>query len=123
MLVALALILSGDHGAALADGSDRIRPYEANPHYWQYKGEPVLLLGGSWQDNLFNHPVGLEKHLDVLKSVGGSYVRNVMSHRNAGNVFAHKQVNGKFDLDQCDPSGPGSASLLRLDTGHAPLPL
>lgn len=26
---------------------DRIRPYEKNPRYWQYRGEPVLLLGGS----------------------------------------------------------------------------
>ena len=26
---------------------ERIRPYEENPWYWQYRGEPVLLLGGS----------------------------------------------------------------------------
>ena len=25
----------------------RMRPYSKNPHYWQYKGEPVLLIGGS----------------------------------------------------------------------------
>jgi len=31
--------------------SDRIRPYEKNPRYWQYKGQPVLLLGGSKEDN------------------------------------------------------------------------
>jgi hypothetical protein len=85
---------------ALADNADRIQPYSENPFYWQYKGEPVLLLGGSWQDNLFNHPIGLQEHLDVLKSVGGNYVRNTMSHRNEGNVFAYQQVSGKFDLDQ-----------------------
>lgn len=84
----------------LADNADRIQPYCENPYYWQYKHEPVLLLGGSWQDNLFNHPVGLVQHLDLLKSVGGNYVRNVMSHRNEGNVFAYKQVDGKFDLNQ-----------------------
>jgi hypothetical protein len=78
----------------------RIRPYPQNPYYWQYKGKPVLLLGGSWQDNLFNHPIGLERHLDLLQSVGGNYVRNVMSHRNEGNVFAYQRVDGKFDLDQ-----------------------
>ena len=83
-----------------ADDAGRIRPYEADAHYWQYQGKPVLLLGGSWQDNLFNHPKGLEEHLDLLKSVGGNYVRNVMSHRNLGNVFAYSQVDGKFDLDQ-----------------------
>ena len=74
-----------------------------NPFYWQYQGKPVLLLGGSWQDNLFNHPVGLERHLDLLKSCGGNYVRNVMSHRNAGNVFAYEQVGGTFDLNRWNP--------------------
>jgi len=97
-MVALAMIGAG--ALAQADDADRIRPYRENPFYWQYKGQPVLLLGGSWQDNLFNHPKGLERHLDVLKSVGGNYLRNVMSHRNVGNVFAYEQVNGKFDLDR-----------------------
>ena len=78
----------------------RIRPYAENPFYWQYQGKPVLLLGGSWQDNLFNHPLGLERHLDLLKSVGGNYVRNVMSHRNVGNIFAFDRVDGTFDLDR-----------------------
>jgi hypothetical protein len=85
---------------ALADDANRIQPYAENPYYWQYKDGPVLLLGGSWQDNLFNHPIGLEKHLDLLQSVGGNYVRNTMSHRNEGNVFAYGQVDGKFNLDQ-----------------------
>ncbi len=92
-----------------ANQSDRIQPYDENPYYWQYKGKPILLLGGSWQDNLFNHPIGLERHLDLLQSVGGNYVRNTMSHRNQGNVFAYIQragpgipleEDGKFDLDQ-----------------------
>jgi hypothetical protein len=80
---------------------DRIQPYPENPYYWQYNGDPVFLIGGSWQDNLFNHPTRLEEHLDRLKSVGGNYVRNVMSHRNIGNVFAYEQNDdGLFDLDQ-----------------------
>jgi hypothetical protein len=94
--------------SARADDADHIRPYSKNPYYWQYQGKPVLLLGGSWQDNLFNHPIGLEQHLDLLVSVGGNYVRNTMSHRNQGNVFAYIQragpgipleEDGKFDLD------------------------
>ncbi|HUF64212.1 MAG TPA: hypothetical protein VMN36_19200 [Verrucomicrobiales bacterium] len=87
-------------GASAQGDADRIRPSEANPFYWQYKGKAVLLLGGSWQDNLFNHPQSLEQHLDLLKSVGGNYIRNVMSHRNTGNVFAFAQRDGKFDLDR-----------------------
>ena len=60
-----------------------------------------MLLGGSWQDNLFNHPVGLEEHLDKLLSVGGNYVRNTMSHRNVGNVFAYlRDEQGLFDLNR-----------------------
>lgn len=78
---------------------DRIRPLPENSYYWQYKGKPAMLIGGSWQDNLFNHPVRLEEHLDLLVSVGGNYVRNVMSHRNTGNVFAWEQnEEGLFDL-------------------------
>lgn len=56
--------------------TDVIQPYQKNSSYWQFKGEPVLLLGGSDQDNLFNHPnlppEGLEAHLDLLVSVGGN---------------------------------------------------
>lgn len=86
--------------SAQAEDADSIRPYSENPFYWQYKGKPVLLLGGSWQDNLFNHPTGLAEHLDLLAASGGNYVRNTMSHRNVGNVFAYAQRDGKFDLDE-----------------------
>ncbi len=74
---------------------------DENPYYWQYNGKTVLLLGGTWQDNLFNHPAGLAEHLDLLKSAGGNYVRNTMSHRNEGNVFAFKrEEDGRFNLNQ-----------------------
>ncbi|MEX2397477.1 MAG: putative collagen-binding domain-containing protein [Balneolales bacterium] len=86
-----------DSGTAL---KERIQPYSENSFYWQYDGEPLFLIGGSWQDNLFNHPTGLEGHLDLLTSVGGNYVRNVMSHRNMGNVFTYIQKDdGLYDLD------------------------
>lgn len=79
----------------------RVQPHSSNPYYWEYKGEPVLLLGGSWQDNLFNHPTRLNEHLDILEQVGGNYVRNTMSSRNAGNVWAFAEVeNGRYDLDR-----------------------
>ena len=32
-----------------------IRPWTENPYYWQYKGEPVLLLGATDNDNLFQN--------------------------------------------------------------------
>ena len=77
--------------------------YSKNPFYWEYNGNPVLLLGGSREDNLFNHPDGLAEHLDLLKSVGGNYIRNTMSSRNPGNPWPHKRVdNGLYDLNQWD---------------------
>lgn len=58
-------------GRRIMPNSDRIQPYKANPRYWQYKGEPVLLLGGTKDDNLFQIP-DIEEHLDLLASVGGN---------------------------------------------------
>ena len=81
---------------------DRIRPYLRNPRYWQYKGRPVLLLGGTKDDNLFQIP-DLKEHLDLLASVGGNYIRNTMSARvdRGFEVQPFKKLsNGKYDLDQ-----------------------
>jgi hypothetical protein len=77
----------------------RIEIYGLNPAYWQYNGKPILLLGGTKDDNLFQIP-DLKEHLDLLKSVGGNYVRNTMSSRDQGNVWPFKKVNAKYDLDQ-----------------------
>ncbi|MBC8229229.1 hypothetical protein H8E77_06760, partial [bacterium] len=70
--------------------NNRIQLYQDNPRYWQYKGKPVLLLGGSVEDNLFQIP-NLKQHLDLLKSVGGNYVRCTMSCRDEGNVWQFKK--------------------------------
>ena len=83
----------------------RIDIYSENPAYWMYGGKPVLLIGGSDDDNLFQHPQ-LKQQLDLLKSVGGNYIRNTMSSRNdqGWEVQAFKQLpDGKYDLDQWNP--------------------
>jgi hypothetical protein len=88
--------------------ADRIQPWPENPFFWQYKGKPVLLVGGSDQDNLFNHPDslkpgGLESHLDLIASVGGNYVRNTMSDRNPENRYPFAQrEDGLYDLNEWD---------------------
>jgi hypothetical protein len=85
---------------ATEDNAQRIRPWSENPQYWQYKGEPVVLLGGSDDDNLFQLP-NLEEHLDTLGRVGGNYIRNTMSDRNdrGFEVYPFKRLsNGKYDL-------------------------
>jgi hypothetical protein len=84
-----------------------IQPYIKNPRYWQYNGAPLLLIGGSDQDNLFNHPqiwpFGLESHLDLLVSCGGNYIRNTMSSRDYGNLWPfRKEKSGLFDLNRWD---------------------
>ena len=92
---------------AFADGetgppAKTITIYAENPSYWSYGGEPVLLLGGSAEDNLFQLPE-LEAHLDLLRSVGGNYVRNTMSCRDPGNVWPFFQRDdGLYDLDRWD---------------------
>jgi hypothetical protein len=85
MVCFLAMAMSWDSGTAAADDADRIQPYPGNPTYWQYRGEPILLIGGADQDNPFNHPhlppEGLASHLDLLVSQGGNYIRNTMTSR------------------------------------------
>ncbi|MFY0653556.1 MAG: hypothetical protein JXQ96_16045 [Cyclobacteriaceae bacterium] len=69
------------------------------PGYWSYGSETTLLLGGSVEDNLFQI-ANLEEHLDLLKSVGGNYVRNTMSSRDSTNLwpFYFDQNKGLYDL-------------------------
>lgn len=86
--------------AAEDKNSDRIKPYSENPHYWQYKGEPVMLLGGSKTDHIFLLD-DLEAHLDEMQEVGANYVRCTMSQREGLDLKPHKRLpDGKFDLDQ-----------------------
>ncbi len=85
-----------------ADSYQGIKIYDHNPWYWQYQGKPVLLRGGTNDDNLFQWTgKELTDHLDLLISVGGNYVRNTMSDRDEGNIYAFKNIgNKKYDLDQ-----------------------
>lgn len=78
---------------------NRIQIYKENPRYWQYKGEPVLLIGGSVDDNLFQIP-NLKEHLELLKSVGGNYVRSTMGWTEAVDVPPFKKVGDLYDLNQ-----------------------
>ena len=63
---------------------ERIRPCTRYPRYWEYGGKPVLLLGGSIEDNLFQVP-NLREELDRLSRCGGNYVRCTMSVRQGDN--------------------------------------
>jgi len=101
----LSLLLMAGHVVyctAQTNEANRIRPYAANPRYWQYKDKPVLLLGGSKDDNLFQIP-DLQEHLDEMVSAGANYIRNTMSDRPDFGFEVHafqKRADGKFDLEQ-----------------------
>jgi hypothetical protein len=99
------------HGSVLTAQSprsdNRIKPWAENGFYWQYKGKPVLLLGGSDDDNLFQWPSDkLRPHLDQIRAAGGNYVRNTMSDRHDGGWELYPSLrleNGKYDLKQWNP--------------------
>lgn len=78
----------------------RIQIFRENPHYWEYKGKPVLLLGGSDEDNLFNNPSLMKKNLEILSEIGGNYIRSTLSCRDDGNVWPYVREDGTYDLDR-----------------------
>jgi hypothetical protein len=90
---------------AAAQEPGRIQPYRENPRYWEYQGRPILLLGGTEDDNLFQIP-NLKQHLDELAEAGGNYIRNTMSdRRDRGfevSAFAERG-DGKYDLEGWNP--------------------
>ena len=101
-LLLAALTVTSSLSGWAADQADRIQPWPANPRYWQYKGQPVLLLGGSKDDNLFQVP-DLRGHLDAIRAAGGNYIRNTMSDRNDHGFEVYpfqRRPDGKFDLEQ-----------------------
>ena len=94
---------------ALAN-KDSIQPYHKNPRYWQYKGKPVMLLGGTDDEALFHWAGDMDllcAQLDRLIDCGGNYVRCTMSVRKGDNpIYPVREQpyvrldNGKYDLDQ-----------------------
>ncbi|MCA9118799.1 MAG: hypothetical protein KDB11_01375 [Planctomycetales bacterium] len=90
-------------GGAMATEAS-LRPWQENSWYWSYRGQPVLLLGGSDDDNLFQWPEKqLVAQLDRLSKAGGNVVRNTMSDRKdqGFEVYPFKQRHdGKYDLNE-----------------------
>ena len=79
-----------------------LHPWEENPWYWAYQEKPVLLVGGSDDDNLFQWPEKeIVAQLDRLAAAGGNLIRNTMSDRKdkGFEVYPFKQgKDGKYDL-------------------------
>ncbi|MEA1997548.1 MAG: hypothetical protein U9N45_07900 [Gemmatimonadota bacterium] len=90
LIVFTATAVSG----ALAQG---IHPWPENPYYWEFQGKPVLLLGGTIDDDLFQYE-GFERQLDTLVACGGNLVRNTMSS-GATRPWPFARVVDKYDLN------------------------
>jgi hypothetical protein len=80
-----------------------LQVWKENAWYWSYHGQPVLLLGGSDDDNLFQWPKEkLIPQLDRLEAAGGNVIRNTMSDRKdkGFEVYPFKRLeDGKYDLN------------------------
>lgn len=100
-LMSTFVLLSLPAGSTAAEPP--LRPWKQNAWYWSYRGKPVLLLGGSDDDNLFQWPKEkLIPQLDRLAAAGGNVIRNTMSDRNdkGFEVYPFKRLkNGKYDLN------------------------
>ncbi|MEM7387748.1 MAG: DUF4038 domain-containing protein, partial [Verrucomicrobiota bacterium] len=84
-----------------------LHPWKENPRYWAMNGKPVVLIGGSDDDNLFQWPADtLIPQLDRLVEAGGNLIRNTMSDRQdlGVEVYPFKRLeNDLYDLDQWNP--------------------
>jgi hypothetical protein len=99
LVMVFLLNLQVNQDTALAAESG-IRPWTANPSYWQFKGRPVLLLGATDSDNLFQKD-NIEQQLERLKDAGGNYIRNTMSDRDEGDHRAFAMTSdGSYDLSR-----------------------
>ena len=98
LLVAVAPLL-----VAASETADRIQPWQENPRYWAYQGEPVLLLSGSDEDNLFNNPELMRQNFSILAECGGNYIRSTLSCRDEGNVWPFKKTELGYDLREFNP--------------------
>ena len=101
MLVLLPLAIAQTVEAA---ENAPLQPWTENAWYWEYHGKPVLLLGGSDDDNLFQwSEQDLIKQLDRLATAGGNVIRNTMSDRKDKGFETYpfsKIDGGKYDLNQ-----------------------
>ena len=98
---ALLLLSASFYSDDELQGWEGIQVSEEFPQYWAYQGKPVLLLGGSDEDNLFQME-GVKEQLNHLAACGGNYVRNTMSCRDSGDVWPFYQDpgSGKYNLDR-----------------------
>lgn len=90
-------------GVSQQQREERIQSWHSNSQFWQYRNEPVLLLGGMSTDNLFNDPELMQKNLTALENAGGNFIHCILSCMREGNVWPYSQKDGRYNLDQFNP--------------------
>jgi hypothetical protein len=103
LITGLMLVGFSCRGQNRTNGQEnRIKPYKNNPAYWQYKGQPVMLLGANATDSPYLLP-DQETYYDELSDLGGNFTRyNVKQRLVDGLVqmFPHQKLpSGQFDLE------------------------
>jgi len=92
---------------AVVASAQGIEPWSQNPFYWSIDEAPVLLVGGSDDDNLFQWTdERLRAQLDLMEQIGANYVRNTMSDRPDGGFEVYpffRRADGKYDLERWNP--------------------
>ena len=85
-----------------------MEPWNRNRWYWSHESQPVLLLGGSDADNLFQWPrEKLIPQLDRVAAAGGNVIRNTMSDRKERGFEVYpffQRATGKYDLARWNPT-------------------
>ena len=104
IVVSFVLLVHHLHDLQDAFGTEpTLEPWQENRWYWSDRGKPVLLLGGSDDDNLFQWlEPDLIAQLDRLAAAGGNVIRNTMSDRpdKGFEVYPFGQrADGKYDLN------------------------
>lgn len=79
-----------------------IQLYTKNSYFWEYNGQPVLLIGGSSNDNLFQN-INIVEELNQLQAVGGNYVRCTLSGRDVGDEWPFWRLSRRFILNKFNP--------------------
>ncbi|MCK3682806.1 putative collagen-binding domain-containing protein [Maribellus sp. YY47] len=103
-IIFLLILLNAFFVTAKNKDSKRIQPWTKNHWSWQFNKKPVMLLGASSDDNLFQWPANfLIPHLDSMTEIGANYVRNTMSDRQGKGfeLYPYARLdNGKYDLNK-----------------------
>ncbi len=79
----------------------RIKPFVKNPAYWQYMGQPVMLLGANATDSPYLLP-DQEAYYNELSDLGGNFTRYNLKQRLVDGLIQmlpHRKLpGGQFDL-------------------------